>query len=101
MKKKLLPLAAFALMLGMVASSPLSVSFEMPKSKTREGSHEIVHSDADMARYLAAVHGCEIEGAIILMACGGLRVGEALGVKACEIERSIDEYHLNAIKNGF
>ena len=76
-----------ALMLGMVASSPLSVSFEMPKSKTREVSHEIVHSDADMARYLAAVHGCEIEGAIILMACGGLRVGEALGVKACEIER--------------
>lgn len=76
-----------AVIFELVDHSPLEIKFTLPTSKTKHYSAEIIHDEPSIAAYLAAVHGRWIEAPIILMLCGGLRVGESLGVQAADITR--------------
>lgn len=76
-----------AVMLELVDHSPIEIKFTMPTAKTKHFSAEIIHDEPSITAYLAAAHGSWIEASIILMLCGGLRVGESLGVQVGDITR--------------
>ena len=71
----------FAVRYEVVPSNKLRMPYEMPtrERKSRQGTLSLAQADDA----LAAVRGSLVEGAFILACFGGLRVGEACGVR-CE-----------------
>ena len=74
-----------AVMLDLIDHSPVEITFEMPKEKSKEFCKEIIHGD-NIDQYYEAVKGTIVEAPFILGACAGLRPGEMLGVKVGEIK---------------
>lgn len=72
-----------AAMYGACDSNPLSLKYRLPKKKS--GQVEVFTLD-ELRDAWKAVHGSVIEAPFILSAFGSARVGESLGVMACEVE---------------
>nr|WP_314639712.1 hypothetical protein [uncultured Olsenella sp.] len=66
------------------ANDPLGVALELPPEARRESSMASFDADALLAAW-DALRGTPTEAAYVLMAFGGLRVGEALGVRCSEV----------------
>ena len=79
-----------AVMLEEIAVSPLAIKIELPTTKTKSFSREVVAAP-DMEDYWECVRGTFLEPMFLLAACGGLRVGESLGVMVGEVEREESE----------
>ena len=74
-----------AVMYEAVDKSPVDVRFEMP-AKGAVRTRQVVATE-DMEAYYSAALAGGLPAVFILAACGGLRVGETLGVKVGEVER--------------
>lgn len=75
-----------AVMYGVVASNPLDVDYRLPKAEERPKD---AYSAADLVRVCRAVEGTLAEAPVVLMAFGGLRVSESLGVMPGDVSEHV------------
>ncbi len=72
-----------AVMYGACAANPARLRLAMPRAAARQDAG--VYTLAELGGVLEAVHGSPVEGAVILMAFGSCRTGEAFGVRSREV----------------
>lgn len=73
----------YAVLQGVITSNPANAPLKLPEKSKEYGKGVYRRSEVDALLGLA--RGCDLEAAFILQACGGLRVGESLGVMADEV----------------
>lgn len=84
----------YAVMLGVIQSNPATAPLKMPESREYGKG---VYTREQIDRLLEIARGDALEAAIILQGCGGLRVGESLGVRLEDIGRA-DGYATVTVK---
>lgn len=72
-----------AMMYGACAANPARLKVTMPRGGERGDAG--VYTLTELGEVLRAVHGSPVEEAVILMAFGSCRVGEAFGVEAGDV----------------
>lgn len=73
----------------LVPTNPFRAKYDMPSASTSETHDRGIWTTAEVVRLCAAARGEWFEGALLVQAFGGTRVGEALGVMAVDV-RGID-----------
>lgn len=72
----------YAVMLGVIQSNPATAPLKMPESREYGKG---IYTRGQIDRLLEVVRGRDLEAAFILQGCGGLRVGESIGVLAEDV----------------
>lgn len=72
--------------LELIPKNPAAGKFRMPQAKTQPRD---VYTAAELDAICKAARGTPIEAAVILMAQGGVRVGESLGVMVGEVTEGL------------
>lgn len=70
---------------GMAHTNPLHERYLMPSRKTVSKADKTTWTLAEVEGFCESVHGADFEPYAILLAMGGCRVGEALGVTAGDV----------------
>lgn len=83
--KVLRPLMDYAVRYGIVDANPFRENYLMPSKGTVAERDKGVWTLAELGEVWRAVRGQWFEAAFLLAAFGGLRVGEALGVRPCDV----------------
>lgn len=77
----------YAVRYGMVETNPMHERYLMPSKRTVDEADRTTLTLVEIERLCAALHGSPIEPYAILLAMGGCRVGEALGVLPDDVSR--------------
>lgn len=75
----------YAVVLGVISSNPADAPLRLPDKVKEYGKG--VYNRGQIDKLLEIVRGSDLEAAFILQGCGGLRVGESLGVMIDEVTK--------------
>lgn len=76
----------YAVLYGHVDVNPMSARYSMPGAQTAARRDDGTWDAAGLGEVWRAVAGTYLEGAVLMMAFGGCRVGEALAVRSEDVE---------------